>query len=217
MAEPNKNYGGYKSLKSYQMTRLVYDLTVEFCRLFIDTSHEPDKSYRWNRQADQMIQAARSRRQNIAEGSVAARTSRKNELKLVNVARASLSELLEDYQDFLRQQSLKQWYKDSPEALAVRNLYRTHQADKTDQADKSDRTYKSYMTNPEQAANMLICLINQANYLLDKQIETLEKDLMEKGEVSLKAMSYKETLLAKIKTDDQWVAELNKTYKTDKT
>jgi restriction system protein len=156
--------GGYRNLKSYQMATLVFDLTVEFCRKFID---------RKSRTCDQMEQAARSGRQNIAEGSLASATSKKTEIKLTNVARASLEELLLDYEDFLRQRQLKMWTKDSQEAKTIRNLAYAQ--------DKSYSSYQSYLDNSEVAANMLICLIHQTNYLLDKQIATLSKEFLKKG------------------------------------
>jgi len=146
------------------MSTLVFDLTVEFCKKFID---------RKSRTYDQMEQAARSGRQNIAEGSLASATSKKTEIKLTNVARASLEELLLDYEDFLRQRQLKMWTKESQEAKTIRNLAYTQ--------DKSYSSYQSYLNNSETAANMLICLIHQTNYLLDKQIATLSKEFLEKG------------------------------------
>ena len=94
-------HGGYRNLKSYQTATLVYDLTVRFCEQYV----------REHRMRDQMVQAARSGRQNIAEGSQASGTSKKTEIKLVSVARASLEELLLDYEDFLRQKSLQRWGK----------------------------------------------------------------------------------------------------------
>jgi len=119
------------------------------------------------------VQAARSGRQNIAEGSQTSGTSKKGELKLVGVARASQTELLEDYEDFLRQRGLALWSKDDPRARAVRALaYRTN---------RSYRTYETYMGSPEGAANCAICLIHQTNYLLDKQLAALEKDFLENG------------------------------------
>lgn len=156
--------GGYRNLKSYQMSTLVFDLTVEFCRKFID---------RKSRTYDQMEQAARSGRQNIAEGSLASATSKKTEIKLTNVARASLEELLLDYEDFLRQRQLKMWAKDSKEAKIIRNLAYAQ--------DKSYSSYQSYLNNSETAANMMTCLIHHTNYLLDKQLATLSKDFLEKG------------------------------------
>ena len=106
-------HGGYRELKSFQQAELVYDSTVKFCDRFID---------RRSRTHDQMVQAARSGRQNIAEGSQASGTSKKFELKLVGVARASLEELLLDYEDFLRQRGLPLWGKDHPTAQIVRRL-----------------------------------------------------------------------------------------------
>jgi four helix bundle suffix protein len=122
-----------------------------------------------------MVQAARSGKQNILEGSQASGTSRETEIKLVNVARASLEELLEDYRDFLRVRDTALWAKDSKEALFVRKL-----------GAKKDASYESYRTYletrpPEVVANILICLIHQTNYLLDQQLRRLEKDFVERG------------------------------------
>lgn len=96
------NHGGYRKMMSFQMAQLVYDVTVRFCERYID---------KFSRTKDQMIQAARSGVQNIAEGSQAAATSKKTELKLTQVARASLEELRLDYEDFLRQRKLPTWEK----------------------------------------------------------------------------------------------------------
>ncbi len=104
-------HGGYRKLRSFQSAQLAYDLTVVFCDRFIDKR---------SRTHDQMVQAARSGVQNIAEGSMASATSKKTELKLTGVARASLEELLLDYEDFLRQRGLRLWDKNSPEALEAR-------------------------------------------------------------------------------------------------
>lgn len=163
-----KRHGGYRNLKSYQTSTIIYDLTVEFCNLYM--TYKSNKSYRTY---DQMVQAARSGRQNIAEGSQASATSKKTEIKLVGVARASLEELLIDYEDYLRQHSLKLWGKDSPQARMVRALVY--------QSDTTYQTYQSYLTDPEKAANVLICLIHQANYLLDRQLQALEKAFIEHG------------------------------------
>src|SRR5438309_11368695 len=105
--------GGYRNLRSFQVATIIYDATVSFCDRFIDKR---------SRTSDQMVQAARSGRQNIAEGSQASGTSKKFELKLVGVARASLEELLLDYEDFLRQRGFKLWGKDHPTAQLVRRL-----------------------------------------------------------------------------------------------
>lgn len=156
-------HGGYRQLKSFQTTTVVYDFTVQFCNHYV----------RESRMRDQMIQAARSGRQNIAEGCQASGTSKKTEIKLVGVARASLEELLNDYEDFLRQRGFTQWHKDHPQAQAVRALaYRP---------DRSYTTYESHMSSPEAAANCAICLIHQANFLLDRQIKSLEQEFLEKG------------------------------------
>ncbi|GAB4487810.1 MAG: hypothetical protein OHK006_17400 [Thermodesulfovibrionales bacterium] len=159
-------HGGYQSLHSYQMAEIVYDGTTAFCDRFVD---------RRSRTHDQMVQAARSGKQNIAEGSVASGTSKKTELKLIGIARASLQELLEDFKDFLRQKGLPLWGKDHPEALAVRRLAHSK--------DRSYKTYKTYIDSspPEVAANTLICLIHQTNYLLDQQLRALEKAFLQEG------------------------------------
>lgn len=158
--------GNYQELLSYKKSEIVYDLTFRFCERHLK---------RGDRTIDQMVQAARSGKQNIAEGSKASVTSTEMELKLTNVARASLEELLLDYQDFLRVRDCALWEKDSKEALYVRKLGRTD--------DESYETYRTYMDtrSPEVLANIAICLIHQANYLLDRQIKRLEKDFLEKG------------------------------------
>ena len=125
-----------------------------------------------------MIQAARSGKQNILEGSAASGTSKKTELKLTNVARASLEELLEDYRDFLRVRSLRLWEKNSREAMFVRKLGRT--------GNVTYETYRTYIETrpPEVAANIIICVIHQTNYLLDQQIRQLEKAFVTEGGLS---------------------------------
>ena len=119
-------HGGYRKLRSFQAAQEAYDATVLFCNRFIDKR---------SRTHDQMVQAARSGVQNIAEGSMASATSKKMELKLTGVARASLEELLLDYQDFLRQRGLPLWDKDSPQALAVRKRYRSDRSDRSDRSE----------------------------------------------------------------------------------
>ena len=159
-------HGGYRQLKSFQHAELVYDATVKFCDRFIDKR---------SRTHDQMVQAARSGRQNIAEGSQASGTSKKFELKLVGVARASLEELLLDYEDFLRQRGLALWGKNHAMAQAVRRL--------AYEENRSYLTYRSYIENspPEVAANTLVCLIHQTNYLLDQQLRQLEQSFLKEG------------------------------------
>lgn len=180
--------GNYRELLSYQKAEVIYDITHRFCSRFLT---KPDRTI------DQMIQAARSGKQNIVEGSAASRTSTEMELKLTGVARASLEELLNDYQDYLRVRDLKLWPKDSKEALFVRNLARrTHQSYQshsthdagadTPQPTAPPETYDLYRefieSRPaETVANIAICLIHQANYLLDRQLQRLEADFLAKG------------------------------------
>jgi restriction system protein len=135
-----------------------------------------------------MVQAARSGRQNIAEGSRASATSSQTELRLVNVARASLDELLLDYEDFLRQRKLRQWTKVDTEARAVRAIARTlEKVEKptlpTDVTDGSAKAYALWLRHrdPAVVANAIICLIHQANFLLDQQIRALERDFIDEG------------------------------------
>ena len=170
-------HGGYRKLRSFQCAQLVYDATVIFCGRFVEKR---------SRTHDQMVQAARSGVQNIAEGSVASATSKKTELKLTGVARASLEELLLDYEDFLRQRGLRIWTKDSPEAMAVRQGYRSDRSDASDLSDRSDLSersdrYRISTASPEVAANTLICLINQASYLLRRQLQRLEQSFLSEG------------------------------------
>jgi four helix bundle suffix protein len=159
-------HGGYEELLSFQQARIIYDATACFCGRFLE---------RRDRTVDQMVQAARSGKQNILEGSKASGTSKEAEIKLVNVARASLEELLEDYRDFLRVRKLKLWDKNSKEALFVRRLGA--------KKNKSYETYRTYIeTRPAPVvANILICLIHQTNYLLDQQIRQLEQAFLKEG------------------------------------
>jgi len=159
-------HGHYQKLLSYQKAEVVYDLTFHFCERFLK---------RGDRTIDQMVQAARSGKQNIAEGSKASGTSREMEIKLVNVARASLEELLVDYQDFLRVRNLPIWSKDSKEAQYVRKLGR--------QTPISYETYREFCEtrSADVVANIALCLIHQTNYLLDQQIRRLEQDFIKEG------------------------------------
>ncbi len=174
MAEPLiPKHGGYRRLITYRLGMLIYDATVAFCARYID---------RRDRTHDQMVQAARSGVANIVEGSEAAATSKKTELKLTNVAKASQEELLFDYQAFLRQRNLPEWPVDSPEALAVRQARPADLAQLrnlmavlvSDRSDKSDR-------KAEVAANVMICLINQETFLLRRQLSRLEQEFVEEG------------------------------------
>lgn len=168
-------HGGYRNLRSFRVTEIIYDGTVAFCDRCIDKR---------SRTHDQMVQAARSGRQNIAEGSRASAASSQTELRLVNVARASLDELLLDYEDFLRQRALPLWIKDAPQAQAVRLIGQKNRTYPSDQTDRSDhKAYEPWLAHrdPAVVANTLICLIHQANYLLDRQIAGLEQQFITEG------------------------------------
>jgi restriction system protein len=165
-------HGGYRKLRSFQTAQLIYDGTLVFCDRFIEKR---------SRTHDQMVQAARSGVQNIAEGSVASGTSKKSELKLTNVARASLEELLLDFQDFLRQRGLRLWPQDSPEALAVRRHYQTGVPHIPSRPAICSDPYGFRTAAPETAANTLLCLVNQASYLLARQLQNLEREFLDHG------------------------------------
>ncbi len=185
-ARPRKRLrpaGGYRKTGSFQTATLIYDATVWFCEKFLDAR---------SRTVDQMVQAARSGRQNIAEGSRCAATSSQTELRLLNVARASLEELLLDYEDFLFHRHLPQWASESQEALAVRAIGQRLSRDLSDSSDPSDpqaarralhALYAKWLESPDPAirANAIICLIHQTNYLLDQQITALEAAFIEDG------------------------------------
>ncbi|MCC7308539.1 MAG: four helix bundle protein [Acidobacteria bacterium] len=159
-------HGGYQKLLSYQRAEVVYDATVKFCA---DLLNKRDRT------VDQMVLAARSGKQSIAEGSMASGTSTETEIKLTNVARASLEELLIDYRDFLRTRSMTEWPKDHRYTVRLRELNRT--------PDATYETFRKAVENndPEIRANAIIGLIKVTNYLLDQQIRRLEKDFVEKG------------------------------------
>ena len=158
--------GDYRTLLSFQKAEVVFDITFRFTHKHLD---------RGDRTVDQMNQAARSGKKNICEGSKAGRTSKEMEIKLTNTARASLEELLDDFLDYLRIRNLRLWDKDSKEARYVRALGR-----------KTPQTYELYREfvetrPPEVVANITICLIHQANYLIDQQLKRLEQDFVKDG------------------------------------
>jgi four helix bundle suffix protein len=159
-------HGGYQELLSYRKAEIVYDATVYFCKRFFD---KRDRTY------DQMIQAARSGKQNIVEGSMASATSKETEIKLTNVARASLEELLTDYRDFLRTRRLEEWPKDHPYVRRLRQLNRL--------PDATYATFRKGIENPDPAicANVIIGLIKVTSYLLHRQLQQLEKAFVEQG------------------------------------
>lgn len=153
---------GYKTLPFFKQAEIIYDFTVEFVKLYI-----PYKS----RTTDQMVQAARSGKQNIAEGYL--QKSLKGRIKLLGVSRGSLEELLNDYLDFLRQNNLKLWSKDDPQAKRVRALVYNRY--------NNYNNYKIYLGNPESAANTMVCLINQTNQLIDQKLRWLEEKFVSEG------------------------------------
>jgi four helix bundle suffix protein len=190
MSEPEKLipcHGGYRKLKSFQVAQLVYDVTVRFCDRYVN---------RRSRTHDQMVQAARSGVQNIAEGSQASGTSKKTELKLTNVARASLEELRLDYEDFLRQRGLPLWTREDPwraeliarrcgtaEAVALwaRVVHDRRSGRHERDGPSTGSTKSTSSTYPEIAANGALALIAVACSLLDRQIASLEKAFVSEG------------------------------------
>jgi len=181
-------HGGYRRLRSFAVSLAVYDGTVIFCDRFIDKR---------SRTHDQMVQAARSGVQNIAEGSLASGTSKKTELKLTGVARASLGELIRDYEDFLRQRGLDIWEKDSPRVRAMRNRLSGRCEKPSGQSDSSVWANSSDFSNLDEplrsalatlgtadaeiCANILLCLTHQASFLLRRQMKRLEFDFLKSG------------------------------------
>jgi len=154
--------GGYKSLPFFKQSEIIYDFTVEFVEKYIDYK---------SRTKDQMVQAARSGKQNIAEGYL--QKSFEGKLKLLGVARGSLEELLNDYQDYLRQHQLLIWDKNNPQALVIRKIaYKIY---------KSYNDYKNNINSPETAANTMIILINQTNSLLDQKLRWTQEKFVKEG------------------------------------
>ena len=170
-------HGGYKKLRTYKLGNLIYDATAAFCAQYLDRK---DRTY------DQMVQAARAGVANIIEGSEASATSKKTELRLTNVAKASQEELLTDYQAFLRQRGLPEWKLDDPAIQTLRRV-KPETLDQLrqlmaalvsdfarDRADKAAR-------KAEVAGNVMIGLINQETYLLGRQIARLATDFERNG------------------------------------
>jgi len=159
-------HGGYRKLLTYKKAEIIYDGTVYFCNRFLE---------KYDRTKDQMVQAARSGKQNIAEASMESATSKETEIKLTNVARASLEELLIDYHDFLRTKKLSEWEKESRYVNRLRELNK-----------KRDADYETFRkgienVNPEISANVLIGLIKVTSYLLSRQLQTLETAFISEG------------------------------------
>jgi len=159
-------HGGYEKLLSFQKARIVYDGTVHFCARFLNKR---------DRTTDQMIQAARSGKQNILEGSQASGASKEMEIKLTSVARASLEELLEDYRDYLRVRKLAEWTKEHAYTQRLRALNR--------QSDATYETFRKGIEHPDPAiaANVMIGLIKVTTYFLDRQIRHLEAEFEQHG------------------------------------
>ena len=195
MSDLIPKHGGYRKLKSFQVAQLVYDVTVRFCDRYID---------KFSRTRDQMVQAARSGVQNIAEGSQASATSKKTELKLTQVARASLEELKLDYEDFLRQSGLAQWERENPlrQELIDRRCQTADEVaawvvevakrcgpcglngqrgQKTEASTESTTSTLSTKTYPELSANAALTLLTVACSLLDRQVERLAQDFEKDG------------------------------------
>lgn len=159
-------HGGYRKLITYQKAEIIYDGTIYFTKRFFNPR---------DRTVDQMVQAARSGKQNIAEASMASGTSKETEIKLTNVARASLEELLIDYEDFIRTNKYQIWDKEGKYVKRFRELNRTPNAN-----------YQTFIKaienpNPEICANSMISLIKIVSYLLNRQIKTLEQAFINEG------------------------------------
>lgn len=176
-------HGGYEHLKTFQLAELIFDVTVRFCNRYIE---------RGSRTHDQMVQAARSGKQNIAEGSIDSGTSKKTELKLTNIARGSLKELALDYGDFLRERGLEPWEPNHP-ALMRFKARRPDTLEEVRAWVQEERRRSSTRTNTDKhghartessavlVANAALSLLNLCTYLLKRQMARLEKDFVEHG------------------------------------
>lgn len=181
--------GNYKKLLSYQKTDVIFRLTYYFCHTYLQKG---------DRTVDQMVQAARSGKQNIVEGCIASGTSAKTELKLLNVAKASLHELREDYEDYLKTRGHWQWDEGSKELEAMRRIGREH--------NEGEYFMQLAQTRPpETIANMVIVLLKQADYLLHRQIQRLSDDFVQDGGFSERMTrirkNYRENSVSKVSND----------------
>ena len=158
-------HGHYRHLRVYQVTEMIYDITFYFTQRYLSKG---------DRTVDQMVQAARSGKQNIAEGNQAAATSSETEIKLTNVAKASLEELLDDYEDYLRVRNLEQWGNLHPRYEKMREYARSEQIRK-EYAEMVQRM------NDEEIANLSITLIHQAIYMLHKLLVTMQDRFVKEG------------------------------------
>ena len=160
---PHKGY--YKNLRVYKVTEIIYDITYIFTKRFLSTG---------DRTIDQMLQAARSGKQNIAEGNEAGTTSMETNIKLMNVAKASLKELQEDYEDYLRTHGMRIWSVQEPRCRAARDWCRTHNA-------TTDYMKVCQTRDDETVANVALIAIHQTDYLLYRLIEKLKADFLQQG------------------------------------
>ncbi len=167
--DPQKTFlpqhGHYRHLRVYQVTEIIYDITFYFTQHFLQRS---------DRTIDQMVQAARSGKQNIAEGNQAAATSSETEIKLTNVAKASLEELLDDYEDYLRVRELEKWGSLHPRYEKMRQYARSEQI-------KKNYAQVIQKMNDEEIANLCITLIHQAIYMLHKLLITMQERFVTEG------------------------------------
>lgn len=175
MADNNflPQHGNYRNLRVYKVTEIIYDITYYFAQKYLSKG---------DRTVDQMVQAARSGKQNIAEGNQAAATSSETEIKLTNVAKASLEELLIDYEDYLRVRKLEQWNKLHPRFETMRQYARS------EQIMKDYSKYIVRMTD-EEIANLCITLIHQAIFMLFKLLEHMQERFVKEG--GIKEIMYK--------------------------
>ena len=175
MADLIPNSTGDKQLKSFQKATIIYDLTHYFCQTYLRVG---------DRTVDQMVQAARSGKQNIAEGVVASSTSHETLLKLLNVAKASLHELLIDYEDYLRVHGFALWERDSAEVQQMRMWGKT---------ENNPEFYLRLAHERDAAflANMAIVLIYQASYLLDRHLQSASERFMKEGGFREKLSRYR--------------------------
>ena len=175
MADNNflPQHGNYRNLRVYKVTEIIYDITYYFAQKYLSKG---------DRTVDQMVQAARSGKQNIAEGNQAAATSSETEIKLTNVAKASLEELLIDYEDYLRVRELEQWNKLHPRFETMRQYARS------EQIMKDYSKYIVRMTD-EEIANLCITLIHQAIFMLFKLLEHMQERFVKEG--GIKEIMYK--------------------------
>ncbi len=184
----DKKIGGYESLVVYWIAVTIYDLTVIFCQRYINPK---------SRTVDQMVQAARSGKQNIVEGSL--EKSVEGNIKLTGVARASFGELLEDFRDFLRQRNLLIWDKDDPRVWEIRKT-----RDLPYKAYRTYKTYTTYMEKPEDYGNLMITLCFKQGFLLDRLLKALQDKFVREG-------GFRENLFRKR------MEYRNKSNKSDKT